>query len=113
MKPNEKKLLTFSAIFLGSIISLIMIGSSGAKPKKEITGNLIDAVVECQHKVKKAALPSKVDFDVAFKFKGTRELIKGVRFQVAGNIEHGKNKIKPYGCFVNYINHKYEVEAIL
>lgn len=108
MKKNELIILTFSILFLVSIVGIIALGSADTKPTVWTT----DAVVKCQEAVKKKLYGAKLSFDNAFKHKGTKEIVKGKRFQVAGKVSIGKLQ-KNYGCFVVYKNNAYEVEVIL
>lgn len=82
------------------------------KPEPKV-GTLVDAVVECQELVKAKTAPLVIDFDNAFKYQGTKALIKGLRYQVAGKITIAGKLEKPYGCLVLYKNNNYDVEVIL
>lgn len=90
-----------------------MLGGFEDKPAEKPRGDLVSAVGECQELIKAEKRPLKVKFDNAFKYKGTKELIKGYRFQVSGQVNYGGIVSKPYGCLMLFENNNYKVEVIL
>ena len=107
---ESKILMGFIFIPVGLTIMIALV--SAMVPDSPRTGMLVDAVVECQESIRSTLSPVRIDFDNAFKYKGTKETYEGTRFQVAGKLRSGKLE-KPYGCIVNYENAEYEVEVIL
>ena len=105
MKSSQIK---FICIF--SILIAVMLNLKDPKTSK-MEANLVDAVVECQTKIKNSESYNTVDFDNAFKHKGTKVILSEKRFQVTGKVTIGRI-IKPYGCLVTY-NNNYNVEVIL
>ncbi len=109
MKQKTRSILVVSLwLFVGVIVYQLNV-SEVDKPKAPWT---TDAVVECQEAVEKKLYGAKVSFDNAFKYEGTKEIVKGIRFQVTGKINVGKLQ-KNYGCFVVFKKGKPSVEVVL
>lgn len=102
------KALAVIGLVAGVSFGMWLKSHSGERPERK--SSLVDAVVECQHKIK-LSVNYAMKFDNAFKYKGTRKLHTD-RYQVAGNVLVGKGK-KAYGCLVNYKSGNYEIEVIL
>jgi hypothetical protein len=111
MKINKNLIGVINLTVIVTVVTYFMGGFEKSEPEIEVPWTT-DAVVECQEAVKNKLHGAKVKFDNAFKHRGTKEIIKGKRFQVAGKVSIGKLQ-KNYGCFVVYKNNKYEVEVIL
>ena len=84
MKRNE---IAFIALISFASITWYSVLHEEKKPEIK-AGNLTEAVVECQAKIKIKKAPLKVKFDNVFKYKGTKEVVDGVRFQVAGQLNY-------------------------
>ena len=111
MKINKNVIGVINLTVIVTVVVYFMGGFEKSEPEVKVPWTT-DAVVECQEAVKNKLQYAKASFDNAFKHKGTKEIIKGKRFQVAGKVSIGKLQ-KNYGCLVEYKNNGYEVEVIL
>jgi len=105
-------------IILWSIIGLTFYGINLITPsdsKDEVkTSSLVDAIVECEYDMKaKLNRPNNFKVDSPFKYKGTKEITKGSKYQVAGQVSYDNVVNKPYGCIVHFSGGTYTTEVVL
>ena len=104
MKQRTRSILVVSLwLFVGVVVYSL---NKDDTPTAKV-GNYVDAVVECQEVITSRFPYQPIKFDNAFKYKGTKVITEGSKFQVAGKVNG-----RPYGCIVHFEDDKYIVEGI-